>query len=265
MPDNDAAAAEVKTEPHRGHGPVVSRRGDAMRFDGWYLCPVLSVEDRVAAAMTAPLEEILATGQAARPPEDLVRQWDLPEPDRQALLRWGLPQDSDLTPLFQAGADPALVPNVAGERERQVASPGDRAYTLVHWGLDELRVGAVAGTGRVLVVRPKPFTVDDLPLGLQEFYAGLYHPAMEFFNSSVAQFVETSWRCHTAMGIAAELWQDPPAYDRPRDEHEAWFSRLHDCERIILEHIERIDGRVRADDTSTPWTAVVTELTHAGN
>ena len=55
------------------------------------------------------------------------------------------------------------MPNVAGERERQVASPGDRLYTLAHWGLNELRVGAVAGTGRVLKIQPKPFTVNDLP------------------------------------------------------------------------------------------------------
>lgn len=232
-----------------------------MRFGAWYLCPVLSVEQRVAAAMTAPLEEILVPGKAVKPREDLVRLWDLPESDRQALLRWGLPEDSDMTPFFQAGADPALVPNVAGERERQAASPGDRLYTLARWGLDELRVGAVAGTGRVLVVRPEPFTVDDLPLGLREFYAGLYHPAVEFFNSSVARFVEASWRWYAAGGIASELRRDEPATDRPREEHEAWFSRLRDCERIILEHIERIDGHVRAGDTGTLWTEVVTELT----
>jgi hypothetical protein len=228
---------------------------------------VLSIEDRVAAAMTAPLEEVLAAGQAVRPPEDLVRQWDLPESDRQALLRWGLPQDRDMRPLFQAGADPALVPNLAGEQERQVASPGDRLYTLVHWGREELqlRIGAVAGTGRVLMIRPKPFTVDDLPPILRESNAGLYHPSVMFFNSSVAQFVETSWRWHVAGEIAFELWQDPPRIDRPWEEHEAWFSRLHDCERIVLEHIERIDGHVRADDTGTLWAEEVTELTHAGN
>lgn len=219
--------------------------------------------------MTAPLEEVLAVGQAVRPPEDLVRRWDLPESDRQALLRWGLPQDRHMRPYFQEGADPALVPNLAGERERQAASPGDRLYTLVHWGREELqlRIGAVVGTGRVLLIRPKPFTVDDLPLILRESNAGLYHPSVMFFNSSVAQFVEASWRWHVAREIAFELWRDPhpPKHDGPWDEHEAWFGRLHDCERIVLEHIERIDARVRADDTGTLWTEEVTELTHAGN
>lgn len=240
-----------------------------MGFRACYLCPVLSVEDRVAAAMTAPLEEICVAGQVVRPPEDLVRRWDLPESDRQALLRRGLPQDRHRRPLYQAGADPELVPNLAGERERQVASPGDRLYTLVHWGREELqlRIGAVAGTGRVLMIRPKPFTVDDLPLILRESNAGLYNPSVMFFNSSVAQFVEVCWRWHVAGEIAVELWRDPhpPKNDRPWEEHEAWFSRLHDCERIVLEHIERIDARVRADDTGTLWTEEVTELSHAGN
>ncbi|NIK55186.1 SUKH-4 family immunity protein [Kribbella shirazensis] len=228
---------------------------------------MLSVEDRVAAAMTSPLEKVLVAGQAVRPPEGLVRQWDLPESDRYALLRWGLPDDSLMRPHFQAAADPELVPNLAGERERQEASPGQRLYSLVHWGREELqlRIGAVAGTGRVLKIQPKPITADDLHPALREANAGLYHPSVEFFSSSLAQFVETFWRCHAAMGIASELRQQEPDHDRPLEEYDVWFSRLHDCERIILEHIERIDSHVRADDTGTLWTTVVTELTHAGN
>lgn len=230
---------------------------------------MLSVEDRVAAVMTAPLETLLSARQVVKPPEDLIPHWDLPESDRQALLRWGLPRDAHMRPLFQTGANPELVPNLAGERERQQASPGDRFYTLVHWGREQLnlRIGAVAGTGRVLMIKPKPTTVDDLPPILRESHAGLYLPAVNFFSSSVAQFVETSWRWHVAGDIASTLLHDPypPKYDRPWEEHEAWFNRLHDCERIILEHIERIDDQVRADDATTLWTEVVTELTHAGN
>ena len=206
-------------------------------------------------------------GQVARPPEDSVRQWDLPESDRRALLRWGLPHDAHMRPLFQEGAAPVLVPNLAGERERQVASPGERLYTLVHWGEEalQLRIGTVAGTGRVLKIQPKPTTVDDFHPDLRESNAGFYDPSVEFFSSSVVQFVETSWRCHVALGIAFELWQDPPEPDRPWEEREAWFSRLQACERIILEQVERIDSHVRADDTDTLWSTVVTELTHAGN
>lgn len=219
------------------------------------------------AVMTAPLGEVLVEEQPVRPSQDLVRRWNLPESDKQALLQWGLPPDDHMRPLFQAGADPELVPNLAGERERLAASPGERLYTLVHWGPEalQLRIGAVAGTGCVLKIQPKPTTTDDLPSMLRKAHANLYHPSVEFFSSSVAQFVETSWRCHAAHGIAYELWQDEPAHDRPWEEHEAWFSRLHDCERIILEHIERIDRHVRADDARTLWTTVVTELTHPGN
>jgi hypothetical protein len=238
-------------------------------FGAQYLYPVPSVEDRVAAAMTAPLDAVVVAGRRVRPPEEVAWQWDLPESDRRALLRWGLPDDDHMRPLFQTGPDPTLVPNLAGERERQAASPDERLYTLVHWGREELRlrIGAVAGTGRVLKLQPKPTTVDDLPPVLRESNAGLYHPAVEFVSSSVARFVETSWRQHVAGEIAAELWRDPhqPRYDASPEEHEAWFSRLRDCERIILKHIERIDGHVRADDTGTLWATVVTELTHAGN
>jgi hypothetical protein len=226
---------------------------------------VLSVEERVAAVMTAPLEQLVVARLAVRPPENLIRQWDLPESGRQALLRWGLPEDSDgMTAHFQAGAGPALVPNVAGERERQVASPGDRLYTLAHYGMQELRVGAVAGTGRVLMLRPEPVTIDDFHPMARKFYPDLYHPSVEFFNSSVAQFVEVSWRWHAAGEPLSELQLDESGGGRPRQEHEAWFNRLQGCERIILEHIERIDGHVRADDTGTLW-AEVTLLTHAGN
>jgi hypothetical protein len=118
---------------------------------------------------------------------------------------------------FQAGADPALVANLAGARERQVASPGERLYTLVHWGREQLRlrIGAAGGTGRVLKIQPKPTTADDLPLALREAYAGLYHPSAEFFNSSVAQFAETSWRWQAARRVASELRQDAPDYTRP--------------------------------------------------
>lgn len=63
----------------------------------------------------------------------------------------------------------------------------------------------VARTGRVLKIQPRPATVDDLPLALRGAHSGLHHPSVEFFNSSVAQFVETSWRCHVARGIAFEL------------------------------------------------------------
>ena len=142
-----------------------------------------------------------------RPPEDVVRHWDLPEPDRQALLRWGLPDDNHMRPLFQAGTDPALAPNLAGERERKAASPGNRLYTLVHWGREELqlRIGAVAGTGRVLKIQPKPTTADDVPPALREFYADLYHPSVEFFNSSVAQFIEASWRWHVSAAVGCGM------------------------------------------------------------
>ncbi len=46
--------------------------------------------------MTAPLEEIFVAGEAVRPPENLVRQWDIPESDRQALPWWELPERREM-------------------------------------------------------------------------------------------------------------------------------------------------------------------------
>jgi hypothetical protein len=40
---------------------------------------------------------------------------------------------------------------------------------------------------------------------------------------------------------------------------EAHFDRVEAGERIVLEHIERIDNHLRADDPSTLWGQTVTD------
>ena len=105
-----------------------------------------------------------------------------------------------MQPLFQAGVESALVPNLAGERERQAASPGERLYTLVHWGREELqlRISAVAGTGRVLKIQPRPTTADDLPLALrgltQAFITRRWNSSTRLWPSSSRRPGAVTWQ-----------------------------------------------------------------------
>ena len=52
-----------KGKPRRSAAPCASTSGRTLA-GCWYFCPVLSVEDRVGAVMTAPLEEVLVDEQA---------------------------------------------------------------------------------------------------------------------------------------------------------------------------------------------------------
>jgi hypothetical protein len=167
-----------------------------------------------------------------------------------------------MRPRFQDEPVPVLVPNVAGERERSLISPEQRLYKLIHWGRDDWqwRIGAVAGTGRVLMLRPKPMTAADVPLALREHYQDLYRPAVCFLSSSVRQFAETAWRWRAALPVLLDLYRQEPHYTRPQEELNAHFERMVACWEIVLGHIERIDTAVRADDPGSLWRSVVTDL-----
>lgn len=100
-------------------------------------------------------------------------------------------------------------------------------------------------------------TAQDLHPDLREHYRDLYHPAVDFINSSVAQLVEISWRWRAAVRILMAL-QEPPLA-APLEVHEAFHDRVGACEQIVLEHIERIDGHLRADDPNSLWGQQVTD------
>ena len=86
--------------------------------------------------MTAPLDPVAGAvagaGDQVRPAEALVRQWNIPESDRLALITWGLPghRQGGMRPRFQEEAAPTLVPNVAGPLERRLISSEQRLYKL---------------------------------------------------------------------------------------------------------------------------------------
>ena len=52
-----------------------------------------TVEDHLAAIMVAEMGDVVS-GERVCPPETLMREWDLSESDRRALVEWGLPLDS---------------------------------------------------------------------------------------------------------------------------------------------------------------------------
>lgn len=209
--------------------------------------------------MAAPLDTIIAPDRRERPPMTVVRRWDLPETDRVALTRWGLPTDQIMTPAVQLETEPQLVPNVAGEYERRLISPDQRLYDLGRWGGHDLtpKIGAVAGDGRVLSIRATPLTAHDLHPQLREHHQGLYHPAVDFISSSVAQFVEVTWRWRAAIEVLRDLHE--PHYTRPEEEFDAYIARLQACERIVLSRVEAIDPEVRADNSKALWVEVITD------
>lgn len=147
-----------------------------------------AVEDELRSMLSQPLERLVTT-------EDrplfigVAQEWDIPQGDRFALGEWGLPQLPLFTPRPQAGTDPILVPNVAGEQERRLVKDGQQLYGLGFWGSseDSFVVGVVPGDGRVLCLLPAPITVDDIPEVLRPYHACLHKPAVSFFSSSVAQ------------------------------------------------------------------------------
>ena len=210
----------------------------------------MSVEERLRAVMAAPLASLVALDRRERPAASVVERWDLPEKDRAALADWGLPTDLLMRPVIQDAAEPLLAPNVAGERERRLIDAGQRLYQLGWWGRHDLtpKIGAVASDGRVLGLRDAPVTAADLPPALREVYADLYHPAVTFLNSSIAQFVDIAWRWHAAVAILREFQLQEPD-----------FARIEACERIVLDGVEAIDPAIDADDPEALWVAIITD------
>ncbi|MEU3648001.1 SUKH-4 family immunity protein [Lentzea sp. NPDC034063] len=220
------------------------------------------VEERLAEVMTAPLDSIVDAGAQVRPSEQVMREWRLPETDLSALSRWGLPTDLLQTPDFQSESEPVLVPNVAGPLESRLITREDRLYRLGRWGSHDLTpwVGAVAGDGRVMAIREEPVTAQDVHPDLREYYRDLYHPSVDFINSSVARLVEISWRWRAVARILTGL--EHSLFGAPREVAEAFYDRVREYERIVLGHVERIDGHLRADDPSSLWGEVVTDTSH---
>jgi hypothetical protein len=217
-----------------------------------------AVEDELRFMLSQPLERLVTTED--RPQFiGVAQEWDIPQGDRFALGEWGLPQLPLFTPRPQAGSDPVLIPNVAGEHERRLVKDGQQLYDLGFWGPseDSFVVGVVPGDGRVLCLLPAPITVDDIPEVLRPFHAGLHKPAVSFFSSSVAQYVETAWRWSAAIQILRKV--EEPVYTASEADRVCHYDRLYACVELVVDAARRLDHAVAAEDPQSVWIEVIRE------
>lgn len=222
---------------------------------------VVSLETEIADVLAEPLVTLLdSTHQVLA--DASSDEWDLPPSDRHALRAWGLPEGPFFCPGLQAVSAPVLVPNVAGERERQLIAPAQRLYVLGSLGGEHvrdgedltLRVGAVAGSGHVLGIRSRPLTVEDIAPALRAHYADFSQPAVVFINSSVAAFVEVAWRWRAAVMV----FENYPCPDEV-DEMEAWFDRQDAVLQQVLAGMVRIDHALAEPQLDSIWVETITK------
>ncbi|MEU8419635.1 SUKH-4 family immunity protein [Micromonospora sp. NPDC048835] len=222
---------------------------------------VPSLHDAMVAMLAAPLSSLIEL-QAQVRFGAVTDQWDLPTSDRLTLRRFGLPVGPLLRAAPQAETSPALTPNVAGDLERRLISADHRLYLLGVYGAAfdtnlSIRVGAVAGTGRVLGIRGRPLTTDDIPEQLRPYHPNLYHPAVCYFNSSVAAFVEIAWRWRAAVELLRAYPE--PHYTAPLHEHEHHHAEVDRFRATFLENMTRIDPTLGDRDLDSPWVETITE------
>lgn len=224
----------------------------------------MSLESEIVDVLEAPLATLVVVGNRV-PVGSIIDQWDLPQSDLHALRDWGLPEGPLFRPSIQVESAPVLVPNIAGERERRLIDPNQRLYLLGSYGSEvvmsdgenlTIRVGVVAGSGRVLGVRTRPLMVEDIHPQLRERHPDLYHPSVRFFNSSVAAFVEVAWRWYAAVKV---LRRDAAPDSRSWDEFEAWLDQQEACLHQFLTGMVRIDNALADQQLESIWVETIIE------
>ena len=223
----------------------------------------MSLETELAALLAAPLATLV--DDTHRVPVDArIARWDLPPSDLHALRDWGLPDGPLFRPGLHSESAPVPVPTVVGDGARRLIAPEQRLYLLGSYGSDlvidgehmTMRVGAVVGSGQVLGIRSRPLTVADMPPALRAYYADSYTPtpAVRFFNSSVAAFVEVAWRWRAAVSVLGR-------YPCPEevDELAAWFDRHNACLQQVLAGMVRIDQALADPHLASLWVTTITE------
>ncbi|MFI0966499.1 SUKH-4 family immunity protein [Streptomyces sp. NPDC021080] len=216
-----------------------------------------SVQEALGRVLSQPVSCLVTA--ASRVAVESVACWDLPDDDRAALLEWGLPRLPLFTPHPQVGAVPTLLPNRVGAYERHLVEDGLRLYEVGHWGPDANSsvVAVVPGEGRVLCLRPAPITVDDLPEVLRPYNQGLHKPAVSFFSSSVAQYVETAWRWHAALRILRRI--EEPEFTVGEAELLRHYDRLHLLVERVVDAAARIDPAVEEAIQPSVWIELIRE------
>jgi len=151
------------------------------------------------------------------------------------------------------------VPNLAGPYERGLANEGQRLYDLGFWGPspDSFVVAVVPGEGRVLCLLPAPVTAEEIPEVLRPYHPGLHKPAVSFFSSSVAQYVETAWRWHGALGVIRKA--DEAAPTAPEEAVVGHYDGLYACVESVVDAVRRLDSSVVADGPESVWIELIRE------
>ncbi|MEU4085258.1 SUKH-4 family immunity protein [Streptomyces aureus] len=213
------------------------------------------IHDAVRHVLAEPVWRLVT--DESRVAVDAAAHWDLPAGDRAALLEWGLPRLPLFTPRAQPDAVPTLLPNRAGDAERRLVQEGVRLYDLGYWGPDEgsCVVAVVPQEGRVLCLLPAPITVDDLPEVLRPYYQGLHKPAVSFFSSSVARYVETAWRWHAALGVLRQI--EEPEFTAGEAEYLRHHDLLYSLVKLVTEAVGRIDPVAEGEGLTSVWIELI--------
>ncbi|MFI0480109.1 SUKH-4 family immunity protein [Actinomadura sp. 9N215] len=198
--------------------------------------------DRVLAAR---LDDIVAPQQQALADPARIGRWRLPEADRDALVRWGLPNSSG--GLFDVDFQDAV--------RTETEFPGEHLYGLVKYHSDA-RVVAVAGTGAVYMLPPPPMDMEETA----EFWSR--NPALlaahrkknpEFpyqspslFNSSVSLFVDAYWRYERASQVLRKLILGADPFDA------ACVEDIADRLDAFVEWVRSVDPPAAEDGAQWP-------------
>lgn len=97
----------------------------------------------------------------------------------------------------------------------------------------------------------------DIPEVLRPHHPGLHKPAVSFFNSSVAQYVETAWRWHGALGVIRKV--DEPAPTAPEEAVVGHYDGLYGCVEFVVDAVRRLDSSVAADSPESVWIELIRE------
>jgi hypothetical protein len=220
---------------------------------------VRNLIDEVLALVDAPLPSVIEPQVQVRF-DATVDQWDLPEPDRVALRRFGPPRLWWLCPMPQADVEPTLIPNLAGEPERRIATADQKLYLLAVFGRQDAdgvaaQVGAVAGTGRVMNLRRRPITTGDIIEPLRFLYPDIYKPAVCHFNTSVTAFVETAWRWRAAGEVLRT--HPEPHYLAPHEEQERYFEEIQQAREAFLDGLTALDPTLGDPNLASLWVEII--------
>jgi len=199
----------------------------------------------------------------ATPSLDVIRQ--RPSSDARPsshAAKCSLPRRPLLAPAPQEVETPLLAPNVAGDREARLIAAEQRLYLLGVYGADfdgglTIRVGVVAGSGRVLGIRARPLTTADFHPQVRPYHPGVYHPEVCYFNASLTAFVEIARRWLAAVKVIRAHPAPLPVDDL--EQGERYYAELNESRSAFLAGMAEIDPTLIGNNLNSPWVEAILE------